>query len=153
MAWGPIVAAAIPVIAGMLQKDSSAKSISKGQEAGQSILRDILGRQGSEFGAGPFFHFGGPNKVSGGLGDQQYAQLTPQFAKAAAMAQLLGMSAASTGVSTSALEDQKQAEQDQQAAAVIAQIIAQLGQRNAPVDPGPSTAANVDPFSQTGVPT
>jgi hypothetical protein len=141
MAWAPIVAAAIPVIAGMLSKKSDASRISGGQAAGQSILRDILGRQGSDFGAGPFFHFSGANRTQGGLTDAQYAQLTPQFAKAAAMAQLLGMNAASTGVSTAALEDQRQSEQDQAAAAAIAALIAQLGQNKGNVDPGPSTPA------------
>ena len=143
MAYGAIVAAAIPVIASMLQKDSDASQLSGGQVAGQNQLLDILNRQGSDFNAGPFFRFGGANKTSGGLSDAQFGQLTPQFAKAAAMAQLLGIGTGPVGVaSAEGLESDRQ---QQEAAAVIAQIIGSLGQNKGNVDPGPSEPLPTDP--------
>ena len=136
MAWGPIVAAAIPVVMEMLQKESDASKLSGGQVEGQNQLLSILGRQGSDFNAGPFFRFGGQNTTTGGLRDDQLRQLTPQFAKAAAMAQLLGQGTSSVGVaSAEGLESDKQ---QQEAAAVIAQIIESLGQPKDTVDPGPA---------------
>jgi hypothetical protein len=128
----------------MLQKDSDASQLSGGQVAGQNQLLDILGRQGSNFNAGPFFHFGGVNRTPGGLSDQEFGQLTPQFAKAAAMSQLLGIGTGPVGVASA--EGMESDRQQQEAAMVIAQIIGQLGQNKGNVDPGPSQAATTDPF-------
>jgi len=120
----------------MLQKDSDASRLSGGQVEGQNELLSILNRQGSDFNAGPFFHFGGANKTQGGLSDAQYGQLSPQFAKAAAMKLLLGQGTSSVGVaSAEGLESDRQ---QQEAAAVIAQIIGSLGQNKGNVDPGPA---------------
>ena len=138
MAWGPIVAAAIPVVMEMLQKDSDASKLSGGQVEGQNQLLSILGRQGSDFNVDPsvFTGFGPGGKQTGGLTGEQYAQLSPQFAKAAAMKMLLGQGTSSVGVaSAEGLESDKQ---QQEAAAVIAQIIESLGQPKDTVDPGPA---------------
>ena len=136
MAWGPIVAAAIPVVMEMLQKESDASKLSGGQVEGQNQLLSILGRQGSDFNVDPsvFTGFGPGGKQTGGLTGEQYAQLSPQFAKAAAMKMLLGQGTSSVGVaSAEGLESDKQ---QQEAAAVIAQIIESLGQPKDNVDPG-----------------
>lgn len=136
MAWGPIVAAAIPVVMEMLKKKSDASKLSGGQVEGQNQLLSILGRRGSDFNVDPsvFTGFGPGGKQTGGLTGEQYAQLAPQFAKAAAMKMLLGQGTSSVGVaSAEGLESDRQ---QQESAAVIAQIIGMLGQNKGNVDPG-----------------
>ena len=111
-------------------------SILQDQAGGADIPSQILGRQGSDFNAGPFFRFGGKNTTSGGLRDDQLRQLTPQFAKAAAMAQLLGIGSGTGAISTAATEQQALDKQSQESAAVIAGIISDLSKNKRNVDPG-----------------
>ena len=138
MAWGTVAAAAIPVIMEMMKKDSDASQLSGGQVKGQNQLLSILGRQGSDFNVDPsvFTGFGPGGKQTGGLTGEQYAQLSPQFAKAAAMKMLLGQGTSSVGVaSAEQLESDKQ---QQEAAMAIASIMASLSQPKGNVDPGSS---------------
>ena len=124
-------------------------SILQDLAGGAEILSQILGRQGSDFNAGPFFRFGGKNTTSGGLRDDQLRQLTPQFAKAAAMAQLLGIGGSTGAISTAAAEQQELDKQSQESAAVIAGIISDLSKNKGNVDPGSSAPAQIggSPFS------